>query len=389
MNQNWKIYFLIVASVLTYRTASAQTPSAFSPKDKMIVETVLRLNDFDLDSSQPAKAAVLRYLQSYPGTNQYFELIERFKPVAVANDLAKFSLEHAEETGGVRAATLLFAMQQEELLHAIVKGEDQAKAISAVRLIGQAGGKRTLRMLLPLLENLKTKKSSINTIAVKTAAVTALGRRVDGQQKLLALVAQGQVPEELKFAFANVLLSTSDKSVAGEAAKYLSLPATRDNQPLPAVPELVKKIGDATAGAKVFLEAGTCNKCHRVAGVGKEVGPDLSEIGDKLSREAMYVSILDPSAAISHNFEAYSILTDEGEMITGVLINRTDELVTLRTSEGVDRSVRSEQIDSLKKQTKSAMPQDLQKQMTVEQLVDLVEYLMTLKKADSPPQLEK
>ena len=380
MNPNWKICFLIAVFVLTCRAASAQNPPELSSKDKMIVETVLRLKDFDLDSSQPAKAAVLRYLQSQPGTDQYFELIERFKPIGVATDLAKFSLEHAEETAGVRAATALFAMKQQDLLYAFVKGEDEAKAVSAVKLIGQTGGKQTLAMLSPLLENFKSKKSTGNSVAVQTAVVAALGRRLDGQKKLLGLVVQGKVPEELKFAFANVLLATSDASIAGEAAKYLSLPATVDNQPLPTLAELVKQTGDAGAGLKVFREAGTCNKCHLISGIGKEVGPDLSEIGDKLSREAMYISILDPSAAISHNFEAYSILTDEGEMITGVLVNRTDDVVTLRTSEGVDRSVKSETIDSFKKQTKSAMPQDLQKQMTVVQLVDLVEYLMTLKK---------
>ncbi len=380
MNPNWKICFLIAVFVLTGRAASAQNPTELSSKDKMIVETVLRLKDFDLDSSQPAKAAVLRYLQSHPGTDQYFELIERFKPIGVATDLAQFSLEHAEETAGVRAATALFAMKQQDLLYAFVKGEDVAKAVSAVKLIGQTGGKQTLTMLSPLLENFKSKKSTGNSVAVQTAVVAALGRRLDGQKKLLGLVVQGKVPEELKFAFANVLLATSDASIAGEAAKHLSLPATVDNQPLPTLAELVKQNGDPKAGLKVFREAGTCNKCHLISGVGKAVGPDLSEIGDKLSREAMYISILDPSAAISHNFEAYSILTDEGEMITGVLVNRTDDVVTLRTSEGVDRSVKSETIDSFKKQTKSAMPQDLQKQMTVVQLVDLVEYLMTLKK---------
>ncbi|MDB4373140.1 hypothetical protein N9Z53_05110, partial [Mariniblastus sp.] len=137
MNPNWKICFLIAVFVLTGRAASAQNPTELSSKDKMIVETVLRLKDFDLDSSQPAKAAVLRYLQSQPGTDQYFELIERFKPIGVATDLAQFSLEHAEETAGVRAATALFAMKQQDLLYAFVKGEDVAKAVSAVKLIGQ------------------------------------------------------------------------------------------------------------------------------------------------------------------------------------------------------------------------------------------------------------
>ena len=383
MNQTSKTLSLIIAFALTCVATSAQEPPALSPKDKMIVETVLRLKDFDLESSEPAKAAVLRYLRSQPGTDQYFELIGRFKPVGIAQDLAEFCLAHADETGGVRGAELLFAMEREQTLQAFVTSDDHDKAVSAVKLIGQAGGKKTLPILLPLLSDSKNLSDSKTPISVRTVAVSALGRRLDGQKELLGLVTQGKVSDELKFAFANVLLSSADKSIADEAAKHLSLPATADNQPLPTVAELVKRSGDATSGIKVFREADTCSKCHKVRGEGKEVGPDLSEIGSKLSREAMYVSILDPSAAISHNFEAYSVLTDEGEMITGVLVNRTDESVTLRTSEGIDRTIKQEAIDSLKKQTKSAMPQDLQKQMTVDQLVDLVEYLMTLKKKPS------
>ena len=95
----------------------------------------------------------------------------------------------------------------------------------------------------------------------------------------------------------------------------------------------------------------------------------------------MYVSILDPSAAVSHNFETYSILTGDGQAITGLLISETDDAVTLRNSEGIDKTIDEDDIEIFKKQKTSLMPQDLQKLLTVEQLVDLVEYTLTLKKA--------
>ena len=134
---------------------------------------------------------------------------------------------------------------------------------------------------------------------------------------------------------------------------------------------------------KIFQTVGTCNKCHKVLGKGKEVGPDLSEIGSKLSREAMYVSILNPSAAVSHNFETFSILTLDGLAITGLLISETDDAVTLRNSEGIDKTIDQDDIEIFKKQKTSLMPEDLQKLLTVEQLVNLVEYTLTLRKAGS------
>ena len=94
----------------------------------------------------------------------------------------------------------------------------------------------------------------------------------------------------------------------------------------------------------------------------------------------MYVSILDPSAAVSHNFETYSILTLDGLAVTGLLISETDESVTLRNSEGIDKTIEQEEIEIFKKQKTSLMPQDLQKLLTVDQLVNLVEYTLTLRK---------
>ena len=364
----------LLATVVRPSCLLGDEPVQLTAKDKLVVETVLRLQNFDLESSPPAKAAVLRYLRAEPGSDRYFELIERFKPAEIADSLIEYSLGNASDTGGVRGAELLFAMNKGKSLAAITKSENENQAQAAVQLIGHAAGKQTVSILLPLLH------SSTATVAVRSAAVKALGKRLDGQQQIMKLVTAGKLADELKFAAANALLGSSNAEVATNAAKYLELPATADSQPLPALAELVKRKGDPQAGLKVFQTVGTCNKCHKVQGKGKEVGPDLSEIGSKLSREAMYVSILDPSAAVSHNFETYSILTLDGLAVTGLLISETDKSVTLRNSEGIDKTIHQDDIDIYKKQKTSLMPQDLQKLLTVDQLVNLVEYALTLKK---------
>lgn len=363
-------------TLLSRPTAADEEPARLNPKDKLVVETVLRLKGFDLESSAPAKAAVLRYLRAQPGTDQYFELIKRFQPTEIAEDLAAFSLVHAGDTSGVRGAELLFAMQRGDLLSDAVKSEQTETAVAAVTLIGYVGGSKGQPILAPLVA------ASSRPLAVRSAAVTALGRGTEGQEAILELVRAGQLPADLNFVAANVLLSSEEESMRHEAARYLTLPATADSRPLPPVAELVQRRGDAAAGAIVFRKTGTCINCHKVRGEGKEVGPDLSEIGSKLSREAVYVSILDPSAAISHNFETYILVTDEGRTFTGLLISDADDSVTLRTREGIDKKVDRQAVEVLKKQTLSLMPQDLQKLLTVEQLIDVVEYVLTLRKSE-------
>ena len=87
------------------------------------------------------------------------------------------------------------------------------------------------------------------------------------------------------------------------AATIFPPPPTKDSTPLPPLRALIEMKGDGERGKVAFNTIGTCAKCHQVDGEGKDIGPDLSVIGDKLARQAMFESILYPSAAISHNFE--------------------------------------------------------------------------------------
>ena len=123
------------------------------------------------------------------------------------------------------------------------------------------------------------------------------------------------------------------------------------------------------------------DRCHKVRGAGKEVGPDLSEIGTKLSAQALYVSILDPSAGISHNYESYILVTAEGTVLTGIKVSDSATQITIKTAEAVERTFAKEDLEEVIKQPTSLMPEDLQKNLSAKDLVDLVEYLKTLKKA--------
>ena len=150
---------------------------------------------------------------------------------------------------------------------------------------------------------------------------------------------------------------------------------------MPAIADLVKRSGDIKHGEVVFAGTGTCAKCHIVNGKGVEIGPDLSEIGTKLSREAMFESILFPSAGISHNYENWIVAKDDGEIVSGLLLTKTDSATTIKDINGVVHEIDSDDIDEQKRLKLSLMPADLVKEFSEQELVDLVEYLMTLRKA--------
>jgi putative heme-binding domain-containing protein len=342
-------------------------------QDATIVETLLRLENFDIHSSAKAKGAVLRYVEHHLGNERSMQLLKKFQ-LAEANDLLlKLAAEKPTDSAGVDAARILLAGGAGESLAAAIEKDDEASA-KLVTAIGLVGDAKSMELLAPLV----TDAESSN--AVRSAAVLAIGRQPKGQQRLLELAAAGTIPEELKFAVSSVLHGSADENIRTQAEKLLPLPATADAQPLPPLAKLVQSRGDAQHGQEVFRTKGTCANCHRVAGEGKEVGPDLSEIGSKLTREAMYVAILDPSQGISHNYESYQAILVDGTIFSGIKVSETDAEVTLRSAEAIQRTIPHEEIEELIKQKISLMPAGLQKTMKATELVDVIEFLTTLKK---------
>jgi putative heme-binding domain-containing protein len=129
----------------------------------------------------------------------------------------------------------------------------------------------------------------------------------------------------------------------------------------------------------VFAGVGTCAKCHVVGEEGKGVGPNLSGIGAKLTREALYESVLAPSAAISHNYETWTAVLADGRSLTGLLVSQSPERVVIRGADAIDVTLEAGEIEELVRQPVSLMPADLATTLTADELVDLVSWLETLR----------
>jgi putative heme-binding domain-containing protein len=214
---------------------------------------------------------------------------------------------------------------------------------------------------------------------MRNVAIKGIGTTKTGQQYLLDLLSASKIPEELLFITGTVLFSSSDPLIVMTTKELITLPTTANATPLPPIIELIRIKGDPAAGKVVFDKKGTCVKCHKIGDVGKEIGPSLTEIGSKLSKEAMFVSILDPSAGVSHNYETYEISLNSGNVLSGILVSRSDDEVVVRNVDGIDRVIAVAEIDEIIKTGVSLMPADLQKVMTVQELVNVVAYLTQLK----------
>lgn len=371
---------VVILSTAAFSLADANDAEQ-AARDATVVETVLRLKGIDVNTNPRLKAAVLRHLGTQEGTLRYVELVGKLKVRGVEDELLRLALEEPASTQGVQAAGLLLQFGETEQIRQAIDGKDEQAALGAVTALGHVGSEPALELLKPLVDDLKRSRP------LRTNAAGGLGRNRLGQRFLLSLVQSQKLPADLNFTVANALYAAADETIRTAVAKHLKLPAGAEGTPLPPVAQLVKRRGDIARGQQLYNTTATCNKCHKVRGEGKEVGPDLSEIGGKLSREAMFVSILDPSAGISHNYESYSVVLESGNIVTGTMVNRTDEQITLRTVEAIDKTIRTGEIDELVKSNVSLMPADLQKTMSAQDLVDVVEFLTTLKKSGTGSQV--
>lgn len=91
---------------------------------------------------------------------------------------------------------------------------------------------------------------------------------------------------------------------------------------------------DPDRGRQVFFSnRASCSACHRIAGTGGQVGPDLSHIGKVRQPRDLAESLLFPSATIANGFESYTIVTASGQQHTGLVRRETAEAIQLFTTD--------------------------------------------------------
>ncbi len=249
---------------------------------------------------------------------------------------------------------------------------------------GDTASERALKVLQTVMTSTKTSAD------MKLAAVSALAGSRAGSQWLLEAHGKGELPKELVTEAGRLLRNSAYQDLANRAKLAFPAPGKLNPKNLPAIAELAKRSGDATRGKAVwnasFAGAAQCSKCHTVRGVGGQVGPDLSSIGKKASRENLYESILIPSKAIADQYIQHSVTTTAEVTVSGLLVADTPTAITLRDANGKDTTINKKDIlGEVRKLKTSIMPEDVVAALTEDELVDLVAYLETLKVAALTP----
>lgn len=140
--------------------------------------------------------------------------------------------------------------------------------------------------------------------------------------------------------------------------------------------------GSADAGKLLFEKASdvTCRQCHRLGSVGKDVGPDLRGIGTQQTPGELLTSILRPSENISQEYRTRSVLTDDGNVLTGIVLKQSKAQMVLSDSQGKEHTIATDSIEQVQVSPKSIMPEMLFAGLTRQQAADLLAFLSSQRK---------
>ena len=93
--------------------------------------------------------------------------------------------------------------------------------------------------------------------------------------------------------------------------------------------------------------------------------------------------MLYPSAAVSHNYESWAVLDKNGNVTTGLLISETPTELQIKDEKALVRTIKTSDIDARRKLDISLMPADLNKILSVQELIDIVAFMSTLQQAQT------
>ncbi len=218
-------------------------------------------------------------------------------------------------------------------------------------------------------------------LAVQQEAVVLLGRDADGARLAGERFVQNKLPRSLLPLVADGLRRFAKTDPA--SAKLLrevmkgGLLVSTNPADVARVAALVKTQGSAKRGRKLYLnnKALACINCHKLEGVGGNVGPDLTRIWDTHSLAKVMEAILDPSKELKEGYQAYVAVTTSGQVITGLKVAQSAKEVVLRDATGKEIRIATKDIDELAASKKSLMPDDVVTHLSFGEFIDLIAFL--------------
>lgn len=174
-----------------------------------------------------------------------------------------------------------------------------------------------------------------------------------------------------------VLLNHPNGEIKAASTKVFSGTVTSDRTKVVDTYQKVLALNaDSKRGLQVFTKK--CAICHRVGNVGHQVAPELASVQNK-SPEDLLIAILDPNREAQPNYNTYTVITTDALIYNGIISSEGTNSITIRKAEGKEDIVLRSNIDELVASGKSLMPEGLEKDLSEQDLADIIAFIKTIK----------
>jgi putative heme-binding domain-containing protein len=209
---------------------------------------------------------------------------------------------------------------------------------------------------------------------LRTQAVDVWMSRADWARDLLDQIEHGVIHASgIEFLQRDRLLQYPDPIIAERAATLFQSKNTAKRQDIIVTYRNAFELrGEITKGREVFERA--CASCHRKDKIGNEVGPNMATVIEH-TNEKLLVNILDPNADIQPGFQAYNVLLESGEVLTGLLVGETANSVSIQSANGITQTISRLEIEQLSNSNMSLMPEGLESILTQQDLADVIAFI--------------
>lgn len=256
------------------------------------------------------------------------------------------------------------------------------------KLLGELGAKTPPELAAGIIEAIgqseaetagaaMVKSIGAFTPATRTSAIRLLISREAWTPALLTALDDGTLQlVDLTLDQKQALANHPQKKLAEQAKKLLArgggLPNADRQKVLEELLPLAEKTGDAKLGAVVFEKQ--CAKCHMHSGKGNKIGPDLTGMSVHPKKELL-VHIIDPSRSVEGNYRVYTVAMEDGRIMTGLLAGESKTAIEIIDAEAKRHTIVRDEIEDLVASRKSLMPEGFEKQVTPDDITNLLEFL--------------
>lgn len=284
-----------------------------------------------------------------------------------ANDVANDSLPPSRRLAGLD----LLRFAGAELAGPVVAdlatgGKNQVVRIKALGLLARfPNADVTEKLLTGFRSNIPAvRRAILDCLLANTLRTKALLEAI--QEEKLAV-------NELSPAQVKRLTGHRDAAIKKRAGQLLAAAIPQDRRKVLAEYQNVLSLStDPNRGRAIFVK--NCAACHRIGSDGVNVAPDIA---DSRTRKpaSLLTDILDPNRAIDNNYFSFTVLTTDGQTATGIIETETENSLTLKQTEGKRLTILRSDIEELKSDGVSLMPVGLEKNITKQQMADLISFI--------------